>query len=267
MAETKRSFLDNFVSTIVIPLYTFFIYAKNNSWRISLKKANKLGFHQISDTTEANRYPEIFSYVSTITAEPTANLAFSKKSILSFGCSSGEECHTLRNYFSDAHITGYDIFEKNVIQAIKCNTDKNMDFYSKWEALQGTHFDIVFAMTVLCRSPHTYNKKDCSGIYTFAQFEKQIALLDTLLNENGLLVIYNANFLFTDTETAASYKPLKIPDYTDSGVVPKFSKSNKLLADQSYAFTVFRKLGSPHHPSRKLLPLQPPVWYTKPETL
>ena len=59
------------------------------------------GFHQIPNTTALNRYPEIFACA--------ANAAPDTRRILSFGCSTGEECVTLASYFPAAQIVGTDI--------------------------------------------------------------------------------------------------------------------------------------------------------------
>lgn len=56
------------------------------------------GSHQLVDWTAANRYPEIFAAAAA--AAPDA------RRILSFGCSTGEECVSLAEYFPKAEIIG-----------------------------------------------------------------------------------------------------------------------------------------------------------------
>jgi hypothetical protein len=102
-------------------------------------------------------------------------------------------------------------------------------------------YDIILAMSVLCRWPETENIFDCTGIYEYGQFDAQIKILDGLLKKNGILVVYNANFKFTDTDVSKKYEALKIPDCDESGFVSKFSKGNKYLEDQKYIYSVFRK--------------------------
>ena len=53
------------------------------------------GSHQLVDWTAPNRYPEIF-----------AAAAAAARRILSFGCSTGEECVSLAEYFPKAEIIG-----------------------------------------------------------------------------------------------------------------------------------------------------------------
>ena len=56
------------------------------------------GSHQLVDWTAPNRYPEIFAAAAA--AAPDA------RRILSFGCSTGEECVSLAEYFPKSEIIG-----------------------------------------------------------------------------------------------------------------------------------------------------------------
>jgi hypothetical protein len=170
-----KNCIDVFVSIAVIPIFRFYFYLKNNCWRISLTTANRLGIHQISNATAEDRYPEIFSYVQYLLSDNDY------KKILSFGCSIGIECHTLRKYFLKAEICGYDIDENNIVKAKNNNNDKKIYFYSKFEDVNCRKYNAVFVMSVLCRSPQSYNKNDLSKIYSFIQFEQQILLIDQLI--------------------------------------------------------------------------------------
>lgn len=238
--EANRFSIENsiciFVSIVVSPFLKFIYFLTKKCWRIPVKTADKCGYHQISNHTEKNRYPEIFKYAAYLTIK-NQNIP----DILSFGCSSGAECHTLRSYFNNGNIVGYDIFKHNIKRANKKNNDNNIHFTSEWTHVSQLKYDIVFLMTVLCRSPHTSNKNDCSKIYSFNQFENQILLLNEVIKTGGLLVIYNANFRFTDTKLSQRYKAIEIPGYGDSGIVPKFDRNNKLLDDQVYVFSIFKK--------------------------
>lgn len=66
-------------------------------------------------------------------------------------------------------------------------------------------FNMVTAMTVLCRHPDTVGLKDCSSIYPFAQFDSMAGYLDSLVQKNGLLCIFNANYAFEDSSVAGKY--------------------------------------------------------------
>jgi hypothetical protein len=194
------------------------------------------GYHQISNVTQDNRYPEIFQHCKLLVNDKKG------LNILSFGCSVGNECFSLRNYFNNANIVGYDINENNINIANNANIDDKIKFFPVWDKVSFTEFyDIVFAMSVLCRWPQTQGKKNCKKIYCFEEFKNQIIKLDRIIKKDGLLIVYNSNFRFTDTDISKKYDLIMIPDYGDSGFVEKFDTNNNYLEDQKYDFTIFRK--------------------------
>jgi trans-aconitate methyltransferase len=71
------------------------------------------GCHQGPNRTALNRYPEVF-------AAPAPDA----RRILSFGCSTGEECVTLAEYFPKAEIVGADINPVILLQARKHRSDR-----------------------------------------------------------------------------------------------------------------------------------------------
>ena len=87
------------------------------------------GFHQIPNTTALNRYPEIFACA--------ANAAPDARRILSFGCSTGEECVTLASYFPAAQIVGTDINPLNLLKALKHRNDRVRFVYASDRILSG----------------------------------------------------------------------------------------------------------------------------------
>lgn len=168
--------------------------------------------HQTHNTTELNRYPDIFTFVS----ENYPNL----QNILSFGCSSGEECFSLRNYFPNAHIFGVDIDQKVLDIARTKNTDNSISFTDSIDQIPKV--DAIFAMSVFCRHPET-SELDYNHIYNFSNFNTAMSLLDASLNSHGLLVIYNSNYLFLDTDVAVNYIPV-VSDLREE-FVRKFDKT------------------------------------------
>ncbi len=182
--------------------------------------------HQKNNTTEYNRYPKIFEECKKYFKKPPK--------ILSFGCSTGEECWTLANdYFPDSKITGIDIDKNILYKAELQNHHKNITYTDK---LTGK-YDLIFCMSVLCRWEDTKDKADCSSIYHFKQFEEQLMKLDSHLNKGGLLVIYNANFRLKDTVIYYKYKPYK---KIQSGFVTKFDENNQVIGT-NYFETIFIK--------------------------
>ena len=202
-----------------------YTYLKNHSKRIkaSLEKSKRKKFehqHQLTSTTWQNRYPAIF--------EATQKNATGKKNILSYGCSTGEECFSIRQYFPEAIITGADINEKNLLKARKKNNDSNISFInsdSKSLKTKGS-FDIIFAMSVLCRWEDTKDIENCKNIYPFTKFDESINFLINLLNKDGLLVVYNSNFKVEDSTASTLVMPLEIDSILESGFVHKFDINN-----------------------------------------
>jgi hypothetical protein len=195
--------------------------------------------HQLADDTEDDRYPEIFRFV----ASTLSDAGRGGGTVLSYGCSDGDECFSLRRYLPDARIVGTDVRRDKRRLASTRNDDPNIAFVpSRRSVLSAAGpYDAVFAMSVLCRWPATMHRDDCSRIYPFRRFERAVAHLDALLRPGGLLVIYNANFRFSDTTLAPAYEALRVPGLDDSGFVHLFSRQNRKLEDQSYPHSVFRK--------------------------
>lgn len=153
--------------------------------------------HQTHTTTELDRYPDIFDFVKNYNPQ--------LETILSFGCSSGEECFSLRKYFSKANIYGVDINLDVLQEARGKNTDELITFSNSLQEVPSV--DAIFAMSVLCRHPESSNL-EYNDIYSFESFNTQILSLHEKLLTNGMFVIYNSNYLFSDTDVYHLYKPV-----------------------------------------------------------
>lgn len=197
---------------------------------------NLKGYSQVSNFTTSDRYPLIFTYVSNYIQKTDIRLE-----ILSYGCSTGLECFSLRNYFSSARIVGFDIKKTNIKKAKNLNTDSNIVFYDDFNKIKNKKFDLIFVMSVLCRWTQTQNVEDCSAIYTFARFNEQLHTLNDLLKVGGILIIYNSNFRFTDAAISRKYKKISILGFEESGFVTKFNIDNKVLIEQNYPYCLFLK--------------------------
>lgn len=196
--------------------------------------------HQLTSTTGTNRYPELFEEVRKNMFEKAAQ----KISILSFGCSTGEECFSLRRYFNNALIIGTDINKSNLAKAEKNNADENIRFiFSTPEnIIRQVPYEIIFCLSVLCRWEDTRYVENCSALYPFEKFESTVAMLSNLLAPGGLLVIYNSNFAFEDTTVykADQYSIIRTPSVPDSGFVYKFNKDCNRVYD-THAACVYQK--------------------------
>lgn len=147
--------------------------------------------HQQSHETRPNRFPKIFSSIQKMRPNPTR--------ILSFGCSTGEECFTLAEMFPDAEIVGVDI-DPWVIETAKKN-NKYKDRVSFVTSLENAgEFDVVFCLMVFFS---IYDK------YEFQTFDEAVKTLNEFIAHNGLLVIYTAKYDFMRTTPAENFVPIR----------------------------------------------------------
>ncbi|MCK6616506.1 MAG: methyltransferase domain-containing protein [Cyclobacteriaceae bacterium] len=193
--------------------------------------------HQLTSKTATDRYPLLFTEVSRVAGDANRTLK-----LLSFGCSTGEECFSLKKYFPNARIFGADINTLNLAIARRKNISPDITFlYSKPQNLLKTApYDAVFCLSVLCRWEDTKDLPNCSAIYPFSKFEKTVKELAAMVVKGGLLVIYNSNFRFEDTEAFKDFEIVQ-SSLPSSGFVHKFDRfNNRLLAEHTHC--IYRKL-------------------------
>ena len=167
------------------------------------------GFHQIPNTTALNRYPEIFACA--------ANAAPDARRILSFGCSTGEECVTLASYFPAAQIVGTDINPLNLLKALKHRNDRVRFVYASDRILSGFGgFDALFCMAVL----RTSKKDKIAERYPFERFVERALYLESLVRPGGLLIIHNSTYRFSDTPHRCAYETIPVSTSYDKVYLP-----------------------------------------------
>lgn len=190
--------------------------------------------HQKNTATAYNRYPDIFKdTISLVMNRPVA-------AVLSFGCSYGDEIATIKDlYHRESQVDGVDILESCINECrSKFQSSLILD-YSEF-ITRNERYDVIFAMSVLCRWEETETVDNCSDIYPFEFFEKAIGILVSKLRYGGLLVVYNANFRVSDTIYSDILDPVK--SYMDgSGFVHKFDKENNKI-NSVYQEVIFRKI-------------------------
>lgn len=205
-----------------------------------LQLLNSKNVHQTTSLTFMDRYPTIFSACRDY-FEGKQDLK-----ILSYGCSTGEEVLTLRQYFPTAHIIGAEINKRSLAICRKLPVDEKSTFlYSTLSEIQKHGpFDAIFCMAVLQRKPHHIATKGISNlkkIYPFEKFERQIIELDELINPQGLLVVHFTQYSLWDTSIVSKYKALE--NYNqDNYKVPVFDKNNNLVKNPAHQNTIFIKL-------------------------
>lgn len=199
---------------------------------VSLKSRRS---HQVMNSTSFDRYPEIFRHLQAKYGRDSA------LRILSFGCSTGEECFSLRTYFPNAQITGVDIEPANLKEAASKNTDANIHFLKSTEKNISLHgpYDLTFAMSVLCRWPGTRDHPNVSKIYPFAKYEQMLDQLCRHVVPGGALTIFNSNYRFTDSKLAGGYALEKVPLEKSVEFVQQFDRNGDRLPENAQEYFVF----------------------------
>ncbi len=193
---------------------------------------------QTASTTFFDRHPDLFGALSEM-ASTSDSL-----SILSFGSSTGEECQSLRKYFPNAKIVGAEINADSRKKAMDNNRDNRIHFIESTPrkiANEGP-FDLVFALSVLCKNPEAEYADDLSLIYPFQSYEKMIGELDGYLKVGGWLVIRSANYRFKDTSIAKNYELCRAQGIREPLEFPKFDSNGKRLKGFLDAEEIFQKV-------------------------
>lgn len=227
----------------------FLLRAMRGLWRLAVDSVYrhvmwlyfirpKSAFQPFNDTLD-DRYPEIFAFVAAELG------AASKISILSYGCSIGDEVFSLRRYFPRATIKGVDINPANIAvcrRRLKKSPDAGIAFATAHStaAESSRGYDAIFCMAVLrhgslglpgvTRSDH---------LIRFEDFSRAIADFKRCLKPGGLLIVRHSNFRLGDAPAGQAFETiLRLP--TGPGT-PLFGPDNQRLADDDYPDTVFRK--------------------------
>ena len=200
------------------------------------------GRFQPATDTMPNRYPRIFRWVQSALGE-AAEVA-----ILSFGCSTGEEVFTLRDYFPRARIRGTDINRAGIAECrrkLAERDDPAIDFVCTASLADepDASYDAIFCMAVL--RDGRLNRPGVTRsdpLLRFEDFAAAIAQFERCLRPGGLLVVRYSNFRVCDAPAGAAFEAvLSLPlPYDD--VLPIFGPDNRLIAGAEYLDAVFRKL-------------------------
>ena len=208
-------------------------------WRLQREKPPNL-FQPYGDT-ELDRTPQIFSFVR----ERLAEIAMPR--ILSFGCSTGEEVFTLRQYFPQAEIAGIDINPRSIALCRKKLDDSGdqhirFDQAGSVDAEADASFHVVFCMSVLRHSDlGNSHPARCDHLIRFVDFEATVAGLCRCLMPGGYLVIRRSNFRFCDLDSAAGFETVFSRIGAAQDTTPLYGPDDCLLVNDIYNEEIFRK--------------------------
>ncbi len=210
-------------------------------WRLKRDRPDNL--FQPYPTTQHNRYPRIFAFMR----ERLSDVADLR--LLSYGCSTGEEVFTLREYFPVAEIVGIDINPHNIAVCRKRLGRRSGDNHIRFEqagspeAEQDSFYDAVFCMSVLRHGDLAVdNAEFCTHLIRFSGFERTVSDLCRCLKPGGYLVIRHSNFRFSDTAIASEFDTVLSLDHEipHSGT-PLYGPNGQRLMNAVYNEVVFRK--------------------------
>lgn len=179
-------------------------------------------------TTGPDRYPEEFGVLRE-------HLVTGSPRILSFGCSSGDELLTLRDYFPAARIKGIDANPLAVRTARKrVSGDAAIEVEKADDASRepAGAYDVVLALAVFRHGALSESPPRCDDLIAFADFERTVTDLANAVAPGGFFVTRHANFRFTDCAVAAGFE-LVSGGYASGGASgkpsPVYGRDNQLL--------------------------------------
>ena len=191
---------------------------------------------QEASTTEYNRHPDIFDFLKVKYKDK-------KIKVLSFGCSTGEECMSLNKYLPKASILGIDINKKSLAKAKQNNSKQNISYkYCEPNEISNLgEFDVVIAISVLCKHPEAIYLNELTSIYPFERYEAMVNKLDSIVKVNGLLIIRSSNYIFSDVKISNKYKSIENSNARKPKSFPKFNSKGVRKLDYIDDKEIFRK--------------------------
>ena len=190
------------------------------------------GIHQVSAKTAFDRYPQIFAAAAAVV--PNA------RRILSFGCSTGEECARLKMYFPRAKVIGADVNPLSLCKARWRYNRESISFvYANDLALKSSGpFDVICCLTVL-RDTRLDAQRSIRETYPFDRFDERVRFLNSLLKPGGLLVFYGNMYRFRDSSIVSEYEVIPL-FHTPVGKNITFARDGRNDGVQ-YLDALFRK--------------------------
>ena len=108
--------------------------------------------------------------------------------------------------------------------------DEGQVFLSTPEAIKTfAPYDIILVNSVLCLYPLPKGVVGLNKHFPFSKFEDLSGLLIETLAADGLFVLYNASYRFSDLDMASEFQNLLTPQIEGNGFVDKFSADGTRL--------------------------------------
>ena len=200
-------------------------------------------FHT-ANNTQFDRYPALFAMVRNLLEHRVA------PRILSFGCSTGEEVFSLRQYFPAASFLGIDINPGSIAAAQQTWKSAGADPRIVFRVGSCTggepdeSCDAIFALTMFCSEELRLTAPpSCTGILSFAAFDREVSKFATALKPGGLLIVAHANFRVDDCTGFAAFEVIKRLEITDAPALPRslYGADERLLQDDRGIGGIYRR--------------------------
>lgn len=199
--------------------------------------------HQTTISTYFDRYPDVFSSCKEYFNDRQ------EIKILSFGCSTGEELITLREYFPKSIIVGADINSHCIRESLSKTKDDSNTLIIKSShnnIVSNGPYDAIFCMAVLQRTPsfiRNHELNNINHIYSFNKFDKQLEKLNEYVKDEGVLVVHFTPYLFKDSSIMKLYKEYGHVNQKAYSI-RQFSKEGNILLNEPPQRTIHIKLKS-----------------------
>lgn len=207
-----------------------------------LRLRRPAGLFQPFGTTGIDRYPAIFARLRSELAGESGRGGAHPLRLLSFGCSTGEEVFSLRDYFPDAILTGIDISAPRIAvanAALPASQRATTRFVVGGAPGSETprSFDAVLAMAVFRHGDLADGPPRIGAGLSFDRFEAAIAELADCVRPGGFLAIRHANFRFADTAAAAGFDAVM----EEESITPHYDRAGNRLPHRLTEPCLFRR--------------------------
>ena len=197
--------------------------------------------YQRGGRTELDRYPRLFAALRDTLAGTTT------PSVLSFGCSTGEEILSLRSYLPDARLAGIELNGHRLKTARRRIADPSVSLWQAGSIAEtgAGDFDAITCLSVLHRRETIHNwPADPTPYMSFATFEAAILDFDAHLRPGAVLLLDHLSFRFADTTVASRYRPIQVPNaHADGAPMKRYDRNNQpVLVPPGEHVSLWRKL-------------------------